>query len=495
MKSFNRHPKALPFLFLTEMWERFGFYVVQGMLVLYMTEGFGYSDDESYIISGMFAALAYISPMLGGFIADRLLGFKTAIAWGGILLSLGYAMMALPWPNGLYISLATIIAGNGLFKPNISCLLGTLYTRDDTARDAGFTIFYIGINLGIFLAGITSGAIKNHFGWHAGFALASIGLILGLCIFITGIRICRLNFQTHESTRQTSFFLNKPFLLIYILIAIYGISLILQSAFLSTWLLPCVGIFLLFFIFGLAAKQQKYYRDGLILLNMLSIASVIFWMLYLQMFFSGNLFIDRLVDKIIFGWHIPTTAFYALEGLFLILLGPFFAWTWQVLNHHHCNPSPFTKFILAILMAGIGFAVLTAGTYYANDAGMISPLWIMLSYLFITIGELLLSPIGLSAVTLLSPPKLIGMMMGIWFVALGFGGEFGGMLAKFASIGPNVTDHFLQLQIYRLAFFKFSLIAAGVSVLLFLLQLLPAWKNLGRFPTEEEHTGPADLTH
>src|SRR3990167_5124740 len=149
----RHYPKALPYLFLTEMWERYGFYVVQGMLVLYMTKAFGFTDDDSFTIVGVFTALAYIAPMVGGFIADRVLGFKTSIVWGGVLLSMGYAILALPWTDMFYLSLATIIVGNGLFKPNISSLLGQLYKPGDTARDTGFTIFYIGINIGAFFAG------------------------------------------------------------------------------------------------------------------------------------------------------------------------------------------------------------------------------------------------------------------------------------------------------------------------------------------------------
>lgn len=482
MINLKRHPKALPYLFLTEMWERFGFYVVNGMLVLYMAQGFGFSDDQSYVIAGVFSALAYISPMIGGFIADRILGFKTAIAWGGILLCTGYAMMAMPWEHGLYLALATIIVGNGLFKPNISSLLGTLYPPHDTARDAGFTIFYIGINFGALLAGLSSGAIKNHFGWHAGFALASIGLLLGLGIFALGIRICHLNYQSDLSLAKKSW-LKKPLLAIYLLLAIALVSSLLQSTILSTWLLPCIGVFLLFFIFGLAFKQDEKFRGRLILLNMLSIAAVIFWMFYLQMFFSCNLFIDRLIDKTVLGWHIPTTAFYTIESVFVILLGPAFAWSWQTLNESNRNPSITSKFTLAIVMAGLGFAILFLATFFTNNDGLINPLWIVLSYFCITIGELLLSPIGLSAVTLLAPPKLVGLMMGIWFVALGFGGEFGGMLAKLASVAPNASMA-TQLHTYRLAFLEFSLMAFGVSALLCLIQVLPLFASVKRVQSQ-----------
>lgn len=468
----RHHPKALPYLFLTEMWERFGFYVVQGMLVLYMTKGYGFSDDKSYTILGVFSALAYIAPMVGGLIADRLLGFKVAILWGGVFLSVGYAFLAFSGPTNFYYALATIIVGNGLFKPNISSLLGALYPPGDTARDAGFTIFYVGINLGALLAGISSGFIKDHFGWHAGFGLASIGLIIGLITFIIGTKWGDIKYQSVLITKHHRF-LSKPWLILYCLIMIPLLGSVLISHFLGKWLLPLVGIFLLFFVFILAYRQDTLRdRNRLITLNILIIASVIFWMIWMQIFFSANLFIDRVVNKHIFGFNIPTTVFYALESVFVILLGPLFAWLWEKLSEHHIESSPFIKFVFAILFVGLGFVTLAISTLYPNADNLVNPLWIVVSYFLITIGELLLSPIGLSAVTLLSPPHLTGMMMGVWFVALGFGGAFAGWLATFSSIPESAKDALSQLPIYRGAFLHYAYLAFIVSLILFIVQLL-----------------------
>ncbi len=464
----GRHPKALPYLFLTEMWERFGFYVVQGMLVLYFTQSYGFSDDVSYTIVGVFSALAYISPMVGGFIADRMLGFKQAIVWGGIFLCAGYAFLSVSNPSNFYYALATIVIGNGLFKPNISSLLGALYPEDDAARDAGFTIFYIGINLGSLLAGFTSGFIKDHFGWHAGFGLASVGLIVGLIIFASGFKSGAIQYQSSSYVAK-NIFLKKPLILLYCLIAIPLLGLLLQNQFLGQWLLPIFGIFLLFFIFILAAKEPEAVRNRLMILNILIISAVIFWMLWLQLFFSANLFIDRLVNKTVFNFAIPTTVFYALESVFVILLGPIFAWYWMFSNRHQINFSPMLKFVIAIFFVGLAFITLGASTF-TNE--LVNPLWILISYFFITIGELFLSPIGLAAVTLLSPKNLTGMMMGIWFVALGFGGQFAGVLAKLSSIPDTIKDIPGQLIIYRKAFFIFAIIAFCVAVILLIVQLL-----------------------
>jgi POT family proton-dependent oligopeptide transporter len=259
------------------------------------------------------------------------------------------------------------------------------------------------------------------------------------------------------------------------------LSLLLQSSALSNWLFPAIGIFLLIFLLGLAGKQAPPYRQNLLLLTALIISSIVYWMFFLQIFFSANLFVERLVDRNWFGMHIPTTDFYALEAVFVILLGPAFAWSWSTLNLLKRNPPPFIKFILAIALAGLGFLTLSVSTYFPSAANLVNPFWIVLSYLFITMGELLLSPIGLSAVTTLSPRHLTGMMMGIWFVALGFGGQFAGWLAKLSNIPETLTNPVTQLLIYRGAFMDFFYIAIGISATLFILQeILKSFLNKER---------------
>lgn len=467
----SRHPAALPYLFLTEMWERYGFYVVQGLLVLYMTHARGLSDDQSYTVAGMFTALAYISPIVGGMVADRLLGFKMSIAWGGVFLSAGYALLALPWPETFYPALATIIVGNGLFKPNISTLLGTLYTPDDASRDAGFTIFYVGINLGAMLASLSSGPIKDHFGWQAGFALASIGLLTGLVIFFFGLRKMPRTPATALTSVKYAFLQNKLFLLIACLCVIFGITKALQSHLLGNWLLPAVGFVLLTANFIVAFKQKMVVqRNRLLVLNVMIIAAIVYWMLFLQLFFAANLFIDRVVDKHVAGFNLSTTWFYGLESIFVILLGPIFAWSWQSLDERNVASSPLSKAILGVLFAGLGFGVLALSTLFLNSIGQVNPIWVVLSYFLITIGELLISPIGLSAVTQLSPRHLTGLMMGIWFSALGLGGQFAGMLAKLASVPENISSIAEQLPYYRHAFCWFMFAGVIAAVALFILQ-------------------------
>lgn len=463
----SSHPKALPFLFLTEMWERFGFYVTQGLLVLYMTQYYGFSDSDSYTISGIFAGLVYISPFIGGMLADKLLGFRTAIIWGGLFLVLGYALMSCSALNKLlvYPALATIIIGNGLLKPNISSLLGSQYTSDNPRRDSGFTIFYIGINIGAALSGL-SGYVKNAYGWQTAFAMASLGMIIGLIAFFSGLKYLSDTQNIKSAAKKM-----KYLVLAGCVLAIAAVSFVLKITVLANWLLPSAGILLLIFLIVLTLKQDAESRKRLIVLNTLIISSIVFWTLFLQLFNSANLYVDRLVDKEIVGLHLTTTIFYASESIFILLLGPLFAILWEFLGTHNKNPSPVSKFVFGIIFAGLGFLVLALSTNFPNAQQMINPLWVFSAYLLITIGELLLSPIGLSAVTMLAPTHLVGMMMGIWFVATGFGGLFAGMIAKLSSVPQGTQTVAEKLAIYQHAFLQYACLAFVMAAVLYIVRL------------------------
>lgn len=471
---FRHQPKGLPFLFFTEMWERFGFYIVQGLLVLYMTQYFGFSDSYSYTILGLFTGLVYISPLAGGFIASHFLGLKRSVICGGIILILGYALLALPFTSLLlYPALSIIIIGNGLFKPNVSSLVGAQYAPHDKHRHPGFTIFYVGIYLGVFLAGISSGYIKDLLGWRVSFAFASIGLIIGLFIFCYGLK----SIQDTHIKLPLSLKL-KSQLSLYGLLTIVLVDVLLNMHWLANVLLPCAGIALLAYLAITTRRQDDAHRKNMFVLAILIISSTIFWMLFFQIFNSANLFIDRLVDKSLFGIHLTTTVFYAVQSIFVILLGPAFAWLWHVLNERNFNPSPMSKFAVAIFCAGLAFLILSTSTLFLDNADLINPFWVFFAYLLITIGELLLSPIGLSAVTTLAPPHLTHIMMGAWFVATGFGGMLAGWIAKLSNVPENVHSTNQKLVIYQDAFFAYACMAFVTVVILLLTRY--AIKHLER---------------
>ena len=241
---------------------------------------------------------------------------------------------------------------------------------------------------------------------------------------------------------------------------------------LANWLLPLTGILLLIFLIVLILQQSAAYRGRLLLLSTLIISSIVFWTIFLQLFFSANLFVERLVDKNFLGIPLTTTVFYASESIFVILLGPLFALLWNSLSRRQINPSPIIKFTFGITFAGLGFFVLSTSTLFPNQQGLIPPLWVFVSYMLVAIGELLLSPIGLSAVTSLAPTHLVGMMMGIWFVATGFGGIFAGIIAKLASVPDTVTSTTAKLMIYQFAFRDFAYLAFIVAIVLFFTYLL-----------------------
>jgi POT family proton-dependent oligopeptide transporter len=467
LKKTNFHqPAALPFLFLTEMWERFGFYTVQGLLIIYMTQYFHFPDNQSYTILGIFTALAYISPLAGGFLANRILSYRIAIFWGGLFLAFGYFLLALPYPSLLfYPALAVIVVGNGLFKPNISSLLGTQYLAHDPRRESGFTIFYIGINIGIVLSGC-SGYVKDVYGWRASFALASIGLLIGLITFYYGWRFIK----DPQANLRPRFQL-KLKLFIYCLLAIAGVNLLLNVNEIAIWLLPCIGLVLLVYLTVLTLQQTTEYKQRMLTLNILIISSIVFWTLFLQLFYSANLFVERLVEKNLFGIPLTTTVFYASQGLFIIILGPFFAWLWHALSHKNKNPALIHKFMFGIFFAGLSFLVLSMSTLFPNAAEHVHPLWIFTAYFLVTIGELCLSPIGLSAVTTLAPRHLVGFMMGVWFVATGFGGILAGWIAKLSSVPDEVTTPAGKLLIYQFAFLHYAYLAFIVAIFLFFLQM------------------------
>lgn len=476
-----KQPKGLPILFLTEMWERFGFYIVQGLLILYMTSAFKFSDSKGFSILGAFTALLYITPVLGGLIGDRILGFCNNIIIGSLFFIGGYALLMTSHEQLFYVALAIIVVGNGFFKPSISTLLGSLYEKDDPRREGGFTIFYMGINLGVLLATTTVGFIKEKFGWHAAFGAASIGLTIALITFLYGLKY--LNQYGGLPKRSVNFSRMKQYSNIAIGILLVAIIawLLIQHALLANWILFGGSAVLGFYLILEAFRREQMERNKFLALIVLIVTAIIFWAIFFQLFFSTNLFIDREVNRNLFGIQIPTVMFLGLEAFFIFLLGPIFAYLWYRLNKMQLNISISLKFALATLIIGIAFLWLVLGIK-VSGTHLVNPIWIVLSYLFITIGELLLSPIGLSMVTTLAPKNLIGMMMGVWFVALGLGGKLAGVIAKIASIPAGVTNHQLMLNYYANAFSKYAILGVGVGILILMLTPFLRKMEQGRNP-------------
>ncbi|MCX7120436.1 MAG: peptide MFS transporter [Gammaproteobacteria bacterium] len=467
-KSNLSQPAVIPVFFATEMWERFGFYMIQGLLVLYMTSQiFGFSDAKSYSILGAFTALSYIMPIFGGYVASRILDFEHAVILGGLLLITGYALLSLPHENLFYIALAIITIGTGLFKPSISSYLGDFYKTEDNNREKGYTIFYVGINLGILLSTMTSGYLVRYFGWHMPFLFASIGLLIGTCTFVSGMHYLKRikNFHRIKSSIATK----KPLSIALVYIGILFFTLISYEIILNrsiaNGLMLWGGVLIFIGLIFYAFRYDTVVRNKMLACIFLILISIVFWAIYFQMFFSMNLFIERAVDRQFFQFKLPAPIFPGLESVFLIGLGFYVAHLWQKLASLNKNPGSPLKFALSMLSMAIAFFIIFLSTRYINAAGMIDKSYIVIAYLFVTIGELLLSPIGLNMVTILVPQELIGLMMGVWFVALGLGVKLAGVIADYSAIPKHIILLSTIDGIYGEAFLKYAILSLICAVI------------------------------
>lgn len=495
------HKPGLFVLFTTEMWERFSFYGMKALLIYYLTKYHLFSDTEGNLLVGSYAALVYAFPVLGGYLADKYLGYRKAVIFGAILLVAGHIGMAYEGSAAsvgadgsvvrdnsalqiFYFSMALIIVGVGFLKANISSIVGKLYDEGDDKRDAGFTIFYMGINLGSFIATLVCGWLGETYGWNYGFGLAGIGMALGLAVFIYGQRyLVGLAEPPADANlgEKLGGILNKE-------VAIYGVGLlgvifswiVVQDHHTVSNLLKIASVAALArIIYFMANEATKVERDRLISLTVLILFSVIFWALFEQAYTSMNLFADRVIERNVGGRLIPASWFLSLNSLFIIVFAPAFAWLWVKLDKTNRNPNAAIKFALGIIFAGIGFGFLVMGCNSATDAGKVAGIWLVGAYLFHSWGELCLSPVGLSSVTKLSPSKIVGFMMGVWFLATAAAEFIAGVLANIASVKTdagevaNAAEAIVAYSgLYNILFYM------GLGFGIFLLLISPLLKKL-----------------
>jgi proton-dependent oligopeptide transporter, POT family len=400
------HPRALPTLFFTEMWERFSYYGMRAFLILYMTApaaagGLGFADVRAASIYGTYTGSVWGAAILGGIAGDRWLGQYRSVLIGGIVIALGHftlAFRALPF---FYTGLALIVVGTGLLKPNASTLVGSLYDEGDSRRDAGFSIFYMGINLGAFMGPLIAGYLAQRVDWHAGFAAAGVGMTLGLVQYVRGRRHLQPALDRLASRPRTRSSPTDP------------------SA------------------SGTGFTAAEWMRIGAIIV--LFFFATLFWGAYEQAGSTLNLFADRYTRLSVGGFSFPSSWFQSVQPIFVILLAPVFAWLWMRLGPH--EPSSATKFALALVFVGLAFVVLMPAATIAQSASgiRVSPWWLVWAYLLTELGELCLSPVGLSVVTKLSPARIVGLMMGVWFLSNSFGNKLAGWAAGFFSTLPLRT--------------------------------------------------------
>jgi len=421
------HPKALYFLFTIEMWERFSYYGMRALLVLYMVKFFLFNTEKAGNIYGIYTGLVYLTPLIGGYISDRYLGQKACIVIGSILMMLGHFILAIPDEMLFYTALGLLIIGNGFFKPNISSLVGQLYEENDARRDSGFTIFYMGINLGAFLSPLICGTLGEKVGFHYGFAAAGVGMLIGLLTFLAGQR---------KFVKEIG---NSP---------------IKQNA-----------------ITPITTKDtplSKEEKQRIAVIFILMFFSIFFWMSFEQAGSSLTLFADRSTDRLIpfLNWEFPVSYFQSINPILILILAPIFSQIWLGLADFNKNPSVPIKFAIGLFLVSIGFVIMIFAAKHAEVAN-VSFLWLIVVYLFHTLGELCVSPVGLSVVTKLAPLKFISLLMAIWFLSNFFANLAAGV---FAGSYDSLPMHL---------FFAIPALITGIAgvIILLLSKSIKKWMN------------------
>ena len=398
------HPRGLATLFFTEMWERFSYYGMRAFLILYMTApvaagGLAFSDRDAASIYGTYTGSAWAAAILGGVAGDRWLGQFRGVLVGGIIIALGHFTLAFPALPFFYAGLTMIVIGTGLLKPNVSTLVGSLYEPGDARRDAGFSIFYMGINLGAFLGPLVAGWLAQRVDWHAGFAAAGFGMTLGLVQYVLGKRHLRSAVDRLAARPQIAT---------------------------ATPQMPAERF-----------TPTEWKRVGAIVV--LFVFAALFWGAYEQAGSTLNLFADRYTRLSVFGFSFPSSWFQSVQPLFVILLAPVFAWFWLRLGSR--QPSSPAKFAYGLFFAGLAFLLLVpaAALAQSGEGVRVSPWWLVWAFFLAELGELCLSPVGLSVVTKLAPIRIVGLMMGVWFLSNALGNKLAGWAAGFFSTLPLPT--------------------------------------------------------
>ncbi|MAH15505.1 peptide MFS transporter [Qipengyuania flava] len=486
------HPKGLFLLFMAEMWERFSYYGMRALLIFYLVQHWLFSDSEASIIYGAYTALVYITPVVGGYLADQYIGQRKAVLFGAVLLTFGHFFMAFegsggqadPMINVFWLALALIIVGSGFLKANISVIVGQLYSRTDVRRDPAYTIFYMGINVGAATASIICGYLGQTYGWEYGFGLAGFGMLLGLVFFVIGKPLLLGKGEPKDPAKIKG---AKEW-------GIYGAGLAMvalcwaaiQYQEMVGYVLGAFGGGLvLYVLFTAVTKLPSQERDRIFAAMFLILTSIVFWALFEQAGSSLNLFTDRHVDT----QGVNASMFQSINAIYIVLLAPLFAMLWQGLARKGAEPSTPLKFGMAVIQVGLGFLVLVWG---AESVGVSVPtpvIFIFLIYLLHTTGELCLSPVGLSAMNRLSPAHMASLIMGTWFFASATGNFAAGLIAAATGaegVGEEAGKQ-VVLDVYSTV--GWYAVAIGVGVMV----ISPLIKKLMHLDTLVDDTIDDDL--
>jgi POT family proton-dependent oligopeptide transporter len=467
---FFGHPRGLSTLFFTEMWERFSYYGMRALLILFMTApvaagGLGFDTAKAGPIYALYVSSVYLLSLPGGWVADRVLGLRPAVFVGGSIIMAGHICLAIPSIGTFYLGLALIAVGTGLLKPNVSALVGKLYTVEDVRRDAGYSIYYMGINTGAFVAPIVTGwlaqgqgfkgilaslGISPESSWHWGFGAAAVGMFLGLIQYTLGGKHLAADglLPVRPSDPVAAAKVDRQVRLVGLAtvgVLILGAALVLTGTVALDpetisrnfkWVLLAITAVFFGWLF-MAGQWTREERKRLVVITVLFVAATVFWMAYEQAGSTLNLFAERSAHNAILGHAFPASWYQSLPPLFIILFAPVFAALWMRLGDR--NPSSPAKFAIGLFLLGLGFAVMIGAASAAVSGAKVSPLWLVLSYLLQNLGELCLSPVGLSAMSKLAPARIAGLVMGVWFLASSVGNYLAGMAASVYETMPLPT--------------------------------------------------------
>ena len=490
-------PKGLFMLFFAEMWERFSYYGMRALLVFYLTQHWLFSDGKSNLIYGAYTSLVYITPVLGGYLADRYLGQRKAVLFGGILIALGHFAMVVegdggqsdPTINVFWMALALIIVGTGFLKANISVLVGQLYRLTDIRRDGAYTIFYMGINVGAAAGPILVGYLGQTVGWGYGFGLAGIGMVAGLIVFVIGKGALRGAGEPPEPARLKQRVAGLQFETLLYVVGVLSVAVIwglIQYQDVIQTLLIISGIALLAYVLYEAFKMPKEPRERMFAILFLIALNPLFWGLFEQAGGSFNLYTDRYVDR----GDVPASLFQSINSIFILLLAPIFAWLWVQLGKRGREPSAPAKFGLALVQVGLAFLVFVWGANSVGVAALTPVFFVFALYFFQTTGELCLSPVGLSAMNRLAPRTLASLIMGAWFYMTAVGNFVAGKIGEATGGESGEMSKETTLAIYNQI--GWVAIGAGVVVLV-IAPFVKRWMHLDTLRDDDSLAGREEL--
>lgn len=481
------HPKGLYILFFAEMWERFSYYGMRALLIFYLTQHWLFNDSASNMVYGAYVSLVYITPVLGGWLADQYLGQRKAVLFGAVLLTFGHFLMAFegtggqndPTINIFWLALSFIIVGSGFLKANISVLVGQLYRLTDVRRDGAYTIFYMGINVGAAIGTIVAGYLGQTLGWAYGFGAAGLGMLLGLVVFVLGKPLLLGNGEPPKLLAK-----GREVGLYGVGIAAVGVMwLLIQYQSIVGGLMLISGAALLAYVLYEAFKLDKEPRERIYAILFLIALQPLFWGLFEQAGGSLNLFTDRYVDR----QGVPASLFQSINPIYIILLAPFFAWLWTFLGKRGLEPSTPAKFGLGLVQLGFGFLVLVWGAASVGPNALVPVVFLFGIYLFHTTGELCLSPVGLSAMNRLAPRHLASLIMGAWFFATAGGNFVAGVIGAATGGEDGAMTREATMAIY----WQIGLVAIGVGVVVMIIaRFVKRWMHLDSL---EDNTVDDDL--